>query len=83
MIIQSGIAKLTIAKTSAAKKSEPDITVNLSIKYNQNDRIHNILATHFYVLTTTVKDDFLSKVSLLIVFRSHITGKRTKYYLFL
>lgn len=31
VIIQSGIARLTIAKTSAAMKSVPDITVSLSI----------------------------------------------------
>lgn len=30
-MIQSGIAKLTMAKTSAAIKSVPDIKVNLSI----------------------------------------------------
>lgn len=31
VIIQSGIARLTIAKTSAAMNKVPEITVNLSI----------------------------------------------------
>ena len=31
MIIQSGMARLTMAKTSAAMKSVPDMIVNLSI----------------------------------------------------
>lgn len=36
VIIQSGIAKLTIAKTSAAIKSVPEIKVNLSIVSKDN-----------------------------------------------
>lgn len=43
VIIQSGIARLTMAKTSAARNSVPDITVNLSIftlnKYSLNCRV--------------------------------------------
>lgn len=33
-MIQSGMAKLKIANTSAAKKRVPEINVNLSIIYN-------------------------------------------------
>lgn len=35
VIIQSGIARLTIAKTSAAMNNVPDITVSLSIAANE------------------------------------------------
>lgn len=36
VVIQSGIAKLTIAKTSAAINNVPDINVNLSIATQTN-----------------------------------------------